>query len=118
MSNTKQYSASKLAEFKIIIEDLLKKTNKELASYNENQEGQKERLANTNVYFNQTSKHFQQQAKNKELINRLEEKSKELESALDRIENKVYGVCDRTGELIQEARLIAKPTARFDILSK
>ncbi|WP_142786183.1 TraR/DksA family transcriptional regulator [Changchengzhania lutea] len=75
-------------------------------------------MADTNVDFNQSSKHFQQQAKNKQLINRLQRKSRELQAALKRIQNKTYGVCDRTGQLIREERLMARSIARFDILPK
>lgn len=118
MSNKKQYSQEKLQEFKTIIEEDLKTTEEELAKFETNLKEQKQRLANANVDFNQTSKHSQQQAKNEQLKKRFEEKESELKSALQRIENKVYGVCDKTGQLIREERLLANPTARFDILPK
>ena len=110
-----QYSSEKLKKFKAIIDGELEATNKELARFQKDRETQKERLAHTNVDFNQSSKHFEQQAKNKQLIDRLQRKSRELQAALKRIEDKTYGVCDRTGALIREERLIARPVARFDI---
>lgn len=113
-----QYSPEKLKNFKSIIHKELKIIDEELTKLKEERTVQKEKRANTNVAFNQSSKHFQVQAKNKQLISRLQRKSRELHSALERIEDKTYGVCERTGELIQEARLKAKPTARFDILKK
>ncbi|WP_435415176.1 TraR/DksA family transcriptional regulator [Polaribacter aestuariivivens] len=118
MSDKLQYSPEKLSKFKTIIKEELKKVEDELSKFETNLKEQKQRLANANVDFNQTSKHSQQQAKNKQLKQRLEEKTKELKSALQRIENKVYGICERTGLLIREKRLLAKPTARFDILPK
>ncbi|WP_430412928.1 TraR/DksA family transcriptional regulator [Kordia sp.] len=113
-----QYSQEKLEKFKTIIEDQLKQTDKELTRFLADRKSQKQHLANTNVDFNQNSKHFQQQAKNKKLINRLQHKSRELKAALRRIEDKTYGICDRTGALIREERLMARPTARFDIPHK
>lgn len=116
--NTIQYSPQKLRNFKSIIENEIKIIDDELIVLKEDQEVQKQKLAHTNVSFNQSSRHFQQQANNKQVISRLQRKSRELHAALERIEDKSYGVCERTGELIQEARLKAKPTARFDILKK
>ncbi|WP_107037533.1 TraR/DksA family transcriptional regulator [Brumimicrobium mesophilum] len=119
MSDKKiQFSSEKLKKFKSIIDEEIKIIDEELTKLKKEREIQKQKRANTNVAFNQSSKHFQEQAKNKQLMNRLQSKSRELHSALERIEDKSYGVCERTGELIQEARLKAKPTARFDILKK
>ena len=41
-----------------------------------------------------------------------------LESALIRIENKVYGVCRETGELIEKKRLLAVPHATLSVAAK
>lgn len=116
--NSEQYSSAKLKKFKTILDVKLKTANKELDTLKHNQKDQKQHLASSNVDFNQNSKHFQQQAKNKQLIRRLQQKSRELKSALNRIEDKTYGVCDRTGNLIREQRLEVMPTARFDIQQK
>ncbi|MCB0705032.1 MAG: TraR/DksA C4-type zinc finger protein [Saprospiraceae bacterium] len=117
MSNqTQQYTPAKLIKFKDLIEGNLQETTEELNSLLTNQKDQKEYIAGAQVDFNQNSKHFQQQAKNQQLIRRLEDKLKELEAALKRIEDGTYGVCERTGKLIREERLMVMPTARFDIL--
>jgi len=116
-NNTIQYSSEKLKKFEIILDEALRLTKEELENLKNDRKAQKQHLAQTNVDFNQSSKHFQQQAKDKQLINRLQRKSRELQSALKRIQDKTYGVCERTGQLIREDRLIAKPTARFDILN-
>lgn len=117
-NNTIQYSQQKLEEFKSVLANQLNLTNKELSVFQEDRKAQKEHLANSSVDFNQSSKHFQQQAQNKQHINRLQRKSRELQAALKRIENKTYGVCERTGQLIREERLLARPISRFDILKK
>jgi len=117
-NNPKQYSKAKLANFKSIISANLAKSEAEIQTLKGNQKGQKEQIVNTNVDFNESSKHFQQQAKNKLLIRRLQDKSRQLRSALQRIENKTYGICERSGNLIREERLLAMPTAKFDIIRK
>lgn len=58
--NTKQYSPEKLEKFKTIIENELEIIDKELTKLKDDRQTQKERQANTNVDFNQSSKHFQQ----------------------------------------------------------
>jgi len=113
-----QYSADKLKKFKAILEEQLKTATEELASIQKDQKDQKQHLANTNVDFNENSKHFQQQAKNQQFIRRLQDKVRELKAALERIEDKTYGVSEYTGELIREERLLAMPTATFDIEPK
>lgn len=39
----------------------------------------------------------------------------ELDHALEKIDNGTYGVCEVSGELIPEGRLMAVPTARYTI---
>jgi len=114
-NNSTQYSKAKLANFKSILTANLAMAEDEIQTLKSNQKSQKEQIVNTNVDFNENSKHFQQQAKNKLLIRRLQNKSRQLRSALQRIEDKTYGICERTGNLIREERLLAMPTARFDI---
>lgn len=48
-------------------------------------------------------------------IQKQKDKIKSLELALTRIENKTYGVCHRSGELISKERLEAMPTATTNI---
>lgn len=42
----------------------------------------------------------------------LESSLKEVNDALERIENGNYGICEKTGEIIKEERLKANPTAK------
>lgn len=110
-----QYSEEKLAEFKAIITEELATIKAELDRIKTAQAEEKQRLTNTNLDFNENSKHFQHQAKNKRLIRRSQRKVSGLKGALRRIEDKTYGVCVRTGKLIREKRLKAMLTATFDI---
>ena len=43
---------------------------------------------------------------------------REIEEALQRIEDGTYGICERTGRLIAKARLAAIPTARLSIAAQ
>ena len=43
---------------------------------------------------------------------------RELESALGRIRNKTYGICEVTGELIDKKRLLAVPTTTKSLAAK
>ena len=47
------------------------------------------------------------------LVGTLREALSEVETALERIESGTYGKCESCGEDIPEARLEAKPAARF-----
>jgi|GEM_PF-1228702 len=117
-NNPVKYSSDKLKKFKTVLDESLESTTDELNSLKAIHINQKQRIANSNVDFNENSKHFQQQAKNKRTIRRLQNKARELNKALERVGDGTYGVCNRTGKLIREERLLAMPTARFDIKSK
>ncbi len=117
-TDTVKYSSEKLAEFKQILSEKLEDVQGQIEDKKASVKNRKEQVAQSNLGFSEGSRHFQQQAKNKQLIRRLQHKARELKAALGRIEDETYGVCDRTGKLIREARLQAMPTARFDIVRK
>ena len=74
--NKLKYSDAKLKEFSKLIEEKIIETEKALAVANGFQKDQKEATVSSNVDFNENSKHFQQQATNKRMINRFSKKSK------------------------------------------
>lgn len=47
------------------------------------------------------------------LLDALERELRELETALERIDDGSYGICEACGDGIADARLEAKPAARF-----
>jgi RNA polymerase-binding transcription factor DksA len=49
------------------------------------------------------------------ILEQLEEELAELQAALERIDRGTYGIDERTGEPIDEARLEAVPTARTNV---
>ena len=52
------------------------------------------------------------------LIQKEDEKISKINAALDRIENKNYGVCQETGKKIQKERLEAVPYAMYSVEAK
>jgi RNA polymerase-binding transcription factor len=52
---------------------------------------------------------------NKALLNQLNEQLAEVERALAKMDDGTYGLCERCGEPIAEARLEAMPATRFCI---
>jgi len=52
------------------------------------------------------------------LIQKEEEKLEKIDAALNRIEQKTYGVCQATGKKIRKERLEAIPYARYSIAAK
>lgn len=55
---------------------------------------------------------------NYQLIERTRKYIKEIDGALDRIQNKTYGICQATGKPISIGRLEAVPHTRFSIDAK
>lgn len=116
-----RYSDEDLEEFRQIIEKKLEKARSEYerlqeAVRNPNEHGLEE--------HNPTTKMFEETnaASDKEYMSQLAERQKKfiknLEDALVRIENKTYGVCRVTGELIAKERLKAVPHTTISIKAK
>ena len=112
-----RYSDAELAEFRTIIEGKLAEAREQLNFYlaqlaeQTNSEDGKVRglddgtstMANENTHG---------------LANRQRKLVQHLENALLRIQNKVYGICRATGELISPERLRAVPHATLSIGAK
>ena len=114
-TDTVKYSPAKLKEFEQILNEKLEEAQEQINDKKESVNKRKTQVAQSNLGFSEGSRHFQEQAKNKRFIRRLQHQSRELRAALGRIEDETYGVCERTGKLIREARLHAMPTAKFDL---
>lgn len=118
---TKRYSDADLQEFKEIILKKLEKAQKdfdELRADLTNTDGND--IADTSPTF----KVLEEGAStlSKEEAGRLAERQlkfiNNLKAALVRIENKTYGICRETGELIPKERLRAVPHATLSIEAK
>ena len=117
-----RYSDEELAEFKTIIEDMLKKakaeynTLRQVVMHNGTND-----IEDTSPSFktveddgaNQLSKEEASQ-----LAQRQYKFIQNLESALVRIENKTYGICRVTGKLIPKERLRLVPHATLTVEAK
>ncbi len=119
MSKLVRYSDKDLDEFKVLIEDKLEKANKELqylqsqvseaASSSGNQKG--------GDYSDDSSRHTEI-----EMLNNMATRQalfiRNLKNALLRIQNKTYGICTITGQLISKERLMVVPHATKTIAGK
>jgi len=115
--NKIRYSDEELEEFRVLIEDKIEKAKKQLDFY----QVQIDELTNgpdghikaldDGIATSEAEHVMQMMARTKKHI-------KHLESALIRIENKVYGICRVTGKLIAKERLRAVPHATLSIEAK
>lgn len=56
-----------------------------------------------------------EQGENKALVNQFRKELQETQRALDKFDSGTYGVCERCGQAIGEARLEAMPATRYCI---
>lgn len=121
-SSPKRYSDEDLEEFRVLINDKLDKALAEYASLKDQLQGDKsqdpsETGRQFNDIFDESSSHTQR-AEIQRLMNRLQQFIEKLRGALTRIDNKTYGICRVTGELIPKDRLRAVPHATLSIEAK
>ena len=64
---------------------------------------------------NEVADKFEELDDNNAILTQLEKQLIEVNDALSRIENGTYGICEKTGEPIDRARLEANPSARTNI---
>jgi len=120
-AESKRYSDADLEEFKVLILDKIKEAKKDL-----------EMLRDSLSYHddngtNDTSPSFKMMEDGSETLSREETAQlavrqekfiNNLESALVRVENKTYGICRATGNLIRKERLRLVPHATLSISAK
>lgn len=116
-----RYSDADLADFKDIILKKIAKAERELAIL---ESSYKNGLDNGTDDTSPTFKSYEEGAdllakeSNMQLAIRQEKFIRDLKNALIRIENKTYGVCRKTGKLIQKERLKLVPHATLSIEAK
>lgn len=121
MSEKKRYSDEELEEFKELILEKLAKAQKEYDSLRANvtnNEGND--IADTSPTFKVLEEGAATLSKEEagHLAERQMKFIQHLQNALIRIENKTYGVCCVTGELIPKERLRAVPHATRSVEAK
>ena len=116
-----KYSDKELAEFKAVIEDKLKQAEKDLellkSAYKNDSDNGTDDTSPTFKSFEEGSTTMSKEA-NVQLALRQEKFIRDLKNALLRIENKTYGVCRVTGNLIKKERLLLVPHATLSIEAK
>lgn len=116
-----RYSDKDLAEFKVLIQEKIKKAIHDLdliksAYMNDGNNGTDD-TSPTFKAFEEGSETMSKEA-NSQLAIRQEKFIRDLKNALIRIENKTYGVCRVTGKLIGKERLKLVPHATLSIEAK
>ena len=119
--NKVRYSDKDLAEFKAIIEEKIRqaKTDLELieSTFKNDSNNGTDDTSPTFKAFEEGSETMSKEA-NVQLAIRQEKFIRDLKNALLRIENKTYGVCRVTGNLIKKERLKLVPHATLSIEAK
>jgi len=116
-----RYSDKELDEFKVLIEEKMKKVEHDLellrsAYMNDGNNGTDD-TSPTFKAFEEGSATMSKEA-NTQLAIRQEKFLRDLKNAMIRIENKTYGVCRVTGKLINPERLKLVPHATLSIEAK
>ena len=119
--NKVRYSDKDLEEFRLIIEEKINHAVEDLAliesTFKNDSNNGTEDTSPTFKAFEEGSETMSKEA-NVQLAIRQEKFIRDLKNALLRIENKSYGVCRVTGNLIQKERLKLVPHATLSIEAK
>jgi RNA polymerase-binding transcription factor DksA len=118
---TNRYSDEHLEEFKVLIQEKIKKADHDLelikSAYMNDHNNGTDDTSPTFKAFEEGSATMSKEA-NSALATRQEKFIRDLKNALIRIENKTYGVCRVTGKLINKERLKLVPHATLSIEAK
>lgn len=116
-----RYSDEELLEFKKLIEGKIEQAKKDLAllksSFKNDGNNGIDDTAPTFKAYEETSEIITKEA-NSVLAIRQEKFIRDLKVALQRIENKTYGICRVTGKLIEKERLLLVPHATLSMEAK
>tara|TARA_B110000495_G_C22480955_1_gene297104 strand:- start:101 stop:457 length:357 start_codon:yes stop_codon:yes gene_type:complete len=114
MSEKSRYSETELAEFKVLIQKKIDLADVELK---ENMAQLQQKNSIKFNYLEDSALMAEREYLNNQ-ANRQQKFINHLQNALRRIENKTYGICRETGDLISKERLIAVPHATLSIEAK
>ena len=120
-ANKSRYSDKEIENFKNLIEEKIKKAEKDLelikSAYTNDATNGTDDTSPTFKGFEEGSSTLSKED-NALLAARQEKFLHNLHNALKRIENKTYGICRSTGKLIQKERLMLVPHATLSIEAK
>ena len=116
-----RYSDQELENFRKLIEEKIEKAQEDLellrsAYMNDGNNGTDD-TSPTFKAFEEGSETMSKEA-NTQLAIRQEKFIRDLKNAMIRIENKTYGICRKTGKLINKKRLLLVPHATLSIEAK
>ncbi|MFA5296829.1 MAG: TraR/DksA C4-type zinc finger protein [Lutibacter sp.] len=121
MEDNNRYSDKDLAEFKELILQKKQRAEEDLALlksiFKNDSDNGTDDTSPTFKAFEEGSETMSKEA-NVQLAIRQEKFIRDLKNALQRIENKTYGICRVTGKLIQKERLKLVPHATLSIEAK
>ncbi|OGS69413.1 MAG: molecular chaperone DnaK [Flavobacteria bacterium RIFCSPLOWO2_12_FULL_35_11] len=121
MDENNRYSDKDLAEFKELILQKKERAEEDLALlksiFKNDSDNGTDDTSPTFKAFEEGSETMSKEA-NVQLAIRQEKFIRDLKNALQRIENKTYGICRVTGKLIQKERLKLVPHATLSIEAK
>lgn len=112
------YNDEELEHFRQIILEKRRKTIKELESLQEKLQDRRTDGSNDSAYSSHTAdmgSDAQEREKMYVLCNRLQKFIEYLDGALQRIDDKTYGICKKTGNKISKGRLEAVPHTQLSI---
>ena len=112
-----RYTDDELEEFRVLLQEKLDNAKEQMLFYRT----QMDELANSDDAKSKGLDDSISSAEKERLTNltgRQQKYIQHLENALLRIQNKVYGVCRNSGELISKERLRAVPHATLSIAAK
>ncbi|MBP7272474.1 MAG: hypothetical protein KA974_01460 [Saprospiraceae bacterium] len=118
-TTTARYSDEDLAEFKQLIDSKLATARQELDFTREqiielNENASDQQGAD---WFDDSSTHSELEMLNNQMV-RQQQFIRNLENAMIRIQNKSYGICSVTGQLIEKKRLLLVPHATKSVSAK
>ncbi|MDR2979213.1 MAG: TraR/DksA family transcriptional regulator [Bacteroidales bacterium] len=119
-TNGTRYSDEELEEFRILIESKIEEAKNGMGVYLDAYNNSGNDTMDTSPTFKVLEEGNQVLSKeeNSRLAARLDKHIKNLEASLVRIENKTYGVCRITGQLIAKERLKSVPHATLSFDAK
>jgi RNA polymerase-binding transcription factor DksA len=114
-----RYSDEELHEFKVLIDDKLAATRKEIQFLRDQMLEINENSANqqSGDWTDESSSHTEMEMLNN-MLARQQQFLRNLENAIIRIQNKTYGICSMTGHLISKERLRLVPHATKSVEAK
>lgn len=116
-----RYSDEELEEFRALIQKKLEEAHRDLVMLNEafnNSDSNDTMDTSPTFKVLEEGNNVMSKEENSQLATRQAKFIKSLEAALERIDNKTYGICRATGKLIAKERLRSVPHATLSIEAK